>query len=104
MKDLNNLRVYKVILADGSTFFECRLFEHADPRRSTTPAGIGSIANGVVSAILNQIQANDIYNHTTIDLRPFHDIECPKGQLPYRCFALTSEEAMAFWIGHNLIG
>jgi len=104
MKALNNLRVYKVILADGRICFECKLFERSAPKRSETLAGVAKVANDVIATILNEIQISDIYNNATIDLRPFHDIECPKGQLPYRCFALTQEEAMAFWIGHNLIG
>lgn len=102
MKALNNLRVYKVITADGFTYFEVKLFDRPKATRCMTTQDLGDTVKDAMKEILDSIQEPDEADRrVTIDLHPFHDIECPNGAVAYRCFALTEEEAKDFWKSIN---
>lgn len=88
-----NIRAYKVITPDGKIYFEDK---SKDSRGSTVCDSIKSLVHNV-KINEKQFLKNKAISQVTIDLKPYHDIECPSGLAPMRCLPLSEKEAEDFW-------
>jgi hypothetical protein len=94
-----NIRAFKVVYPDGKTAFESK------NSNDWAPWGCGSVrslAKNVKSEMENFLRDNqgDIVQ-ASIDLKPYHDIECYTDVAPRLCLPLTYSEAKEFWKQFN---
>jgi len=94
-----NIRAFKAVLPDGKVYFiEKSLYGRGEGGCNS----IQSLAKLVKSEVKDFLDENQHkMTQITIDLRPFHDIECPTGIIPRRCFPLTKKEQDEFWKQFN---
>lgn len=98
MKTLN-IRAFKFVLFDGVFGFELK---NRDDQGSCGSSSIRNLAKQVkreVAAFFSE-NTNDL-SRVFIDLRPYHDIECPSGLAPRRCLPLNEVETKVFWKHFN---
>ena len=79
-----NIRVYKV-LARSSTYFELATSDKESAIGAGTLACLAGIAKDLCES------------GSSIDFVPLHDVVCPVGLTPRRCFPLDDEERGEFW-------
>lgn len=102
---MKNIRAYKIIFPNGGIAFERK---DKDGRGSVRHDSIKSLAEGVedevnehLAAIADDGCVNENCKQVSIDLFPFHEIECSSGLLPRLCLALSPEEKQEFWLYYN---
>jgi hypothetical protein len=95
MKTLN-IRVYRVVFPDKTTHFATKTI---DGRGSTGTISLSEIASVVKTRVERFLNETEELTEVSIDLRPFHDIECPSGLQMCLCLPLTKHERERFW-GH----
>lgn len=87
---MKNIRAYKVFFLDGHYAFEIK---SKDDRGSLGCASIESLAKNAKRQVDNYLEkTRDILDQASVDLFPFHDIECPSDLQPRFCVALSYEE------------
>lgn len=89
-----NFRAYKVVLADGSVMFESKT---SDSQAASGCNSIQNLALDIRCYVIDFLGTSGWSRSVSIDLKPFHDIECPAGLSPRRCLPLNEEEANEFW-------
>lgn len=89
-----NIRVYKVTFPDGKIAYESK---SSDDRGAVGFSNIRSLAENVKFEVQGHFDNNDHLSQVTIDLFPFHEIECPSGLASRLCSRLSEEEKMDFW-------
>ena len=88
-----NIRVYMVRFEDGRVAFEAK---REDARAADVAATLETLAK-LIKGELNRTLGARPKREVSIDFIPFHDIECPSGLLPSRCYPLTEQEKETFW-------
>lgn len=90
-----NIRIYKVIFANGTTAFETKT---KDDRASIGCGSIKSLALEVKSTTKRFfLKHKNVLNCVTIDTKPYHEIEYPSGLQPRHCIRLSKKERVEFW-------
>ncbi len=100
-----NIRVYRIQLPDGSSFFVNSAEDRAGGVRSESISVIAKqcLYAGMIDKKEQDIKQVSNPTQSTIDFKPFHDIECPVGSKPQRCFPLTEKEQNDFWVAFCLV-
>ena len=88
-----NIRAYKVVFTNGRVDFE---FKSRDGRDVSSCATIKSLA-AYMRDCVNDFLKDNLCSQVSIDLFPFHEIECSSGFLPKKCLPLSPEEKQRFW-------
>lgn len=86
-----NIRAFKVVFQDGSTSFESQNNYY---QGSNSCASVQSLADDVKNEVASFLRDN---RKVSIDLRPYHGLECVDGLSPRRCLSLDDGEASEFW-------
>ncbi|MFA6537502.1 MAG: hypothetical protein WCT18_03855 [Patescibacteria group bacterium] len=94
-----NVRAFKVVFPNGKIAFVTKC---DDSRGSWGCDSVRSLAMNAKSDVERFFRENqgDMVQ-ASIDLKPYHDIECPTGVAPQRCLPLTDDEASEFWDQFN---
>lgn len=94
-----NVRAFKVVFPDGKIAFESK---SSDDRGSCGCNSIRSLAKNVKDDVENFFRDNQgNMVKASIDLKPYHDIECPIGLDHRFCLPLTDDETKEFWNQFN---
>ncbi len=90
-----NIRTFKVLLVSGHITFQSKT---NDSRGCIACDSIRDLAENVKSEVVEFLRTKKgKMIEISIDLRPYHDIECPSDLMPRRCLPLTDKEAREFW-------
>lgn len=96
-----DIRAYKIVSSNGDTSFASKT---RDGVAGTGYCNIENMALGVKDTAVNYLRGKK-HSQVSIDLFPFHDIECPiegpSGLVARLCVALSEEERQEFWKYYN---
>jgi len=99
--------VYKVLLADGTSWFRYSLGNMEDKVSVKLIQSAAEYVKIEKDGFLGEeddplnVTGVDPHARVFIEFHPQHDIECPQHLAPRRCFPLTEKERETFWSTFN---
>ena len=92
-----NINAFKIVFPDGRENFELTICDNGSGLSCDSIRWLAIHIKDEVKSFL----CNNQPGRATIDLFPYHDIDCPNGLVPRRCLPLNEAEANEFWEHFN---
>ena len=97
-----NIRAYKTVSSGGKFLFEKKSNDSRGAIGCSSIENLALLVNKSVKTFLRKNKNEE--GEVTIDLKPYHDIECTYGLSPIRCLPLNEAEVEEFWAFFETLG